>query len=83
MTYDGSIGKRLAKWLKTDASDILFMYGAMDTWTAAQADLGKNNKVKKYVFEGKHHGNARIREVDERLQEEILNWVEQRLSIND
>lgn len=72
LTFDPATIGKMAEWLKTDAEDIVFLYGGLDTWTVAQARLGTNKKVSKYVFDGKHHGNARLSDVDEKLRKEIL-----------
>lgn len=75
LPFDPSMRKRLIDWLQTDAAAMIFLYGETDTWTVAQAELGDNAKVKKFILPGKHHGNARIRQADPELKEEILALV--------
>ena len=73
--FDPSVRSKLIEWLKTDAKDIIFLYGSVDTWTVCQAILGDNKNVHKYIFEGKHHGSARLKNIDEALKDEILDLV--------
>ncbi len=73
LEFDGSLNKKVNKWLKSDASEILFIYGELDPYTAAQAELGGNANAKKYVLPGKHHGDARVGYMTESMKAEFMN----------
>jgi len=79
LNYDRSTFDIMMKWLQGEAQDIVFLYGAIDTWTAAQAELGMNSKLKKYIFQGKDHKSARLNTIDPKLKKEILTWINKRL----
>lgn len=79
LKYDRSTFDNMMMWLQGEAEDIIFLYGATDTWTAAQAEIGMNSKLKKYIFPDKDHKDARLNEIDPALKQEILNWINKRL----
>ena len=79
LEFDSSIRANVIDWLQTDAEDVVFIYGSVDTWTVAQAELGENQKVQKFILPGKHHGNARIRFAKPDVQEKILNRIKSSL----
>ncbi len=79
LTFKGKVRSDLMKWIQGEATDIIFLYGGTDTWTACQMDIGMNNKLSKHVFDGKHHGNARLNKVDDEQRDKILEWVKERL----
>ncbi len=79
LTYDRSTFDNMMMWLQGEAENIVFLYGAIDTWTAAQADIGMNTKVKKYIFPKKDHGSARLNKIDPVQKDEILTWIKKRL----
>lgn len=79
LPFDPSLRKTLIEWLQSDAKDIVFLYGETDTWTVAQAELGDNENVKKFILPGKHHGNARIQQADPTMRDEILESVRSRI----
>ena len=79
LPFDPSLRKTLIEWLQSDAKDIVFLYGETDTWTVAQAELGGNENVKKFILPGKHHGNARIQQADPNMRDEILESVHSRI----
>lgn len=79
LEFDPSIRKSVTDWLQTDADGIVFIYGAVDTWTVAQAELGENKRVQKFILPGKHHGNARIRFAEPDVREEIIKQIKEKL----
>lgn len=48
--YSAKLSKRLQKYLKHDAKNILLIYGENDPWTASAAKTGKNKSVIKFVM---------------------------------
>ena len=80
LEFDGSLNKKVNKWFKKGASEIIFIYGDLDPYTAAQAELGKNTKAKKYILPGKHHGDARVQYMDTAMKSDfnktLMGWLE-------
>ncbi|MCH2180065.1 MAG: hypothetical protein MK106_14805 [Mariniblastus sp.] len=76
LEFDPSIRNDVIDWLQTDAEGLVFIYGGVDTWTVAQAELGQNQKVYKYILPGKHHGNARIRFAEPDMKRNIIDRIQ-------
>ena len=79
LPFDPSLRKTLIDWLQKDAKDLIFLYGETDTWTVAQAELGDNTNVQKFILPGKHHGNARIKQAAPAMRDEILDSIRSRI----
>ena len=79
LPFDEGLRHELIDWLKSDAEDLVFIYGETDTWTVAQAELGDNPKVKKFILPGKHHGNARIKQAESPMAKQIMEQIESRI----
>ncbi|MEM6723714.1 MAG: S28 family serine protease [Bacteroidota bacterium] len=77
--FDDSLLKQVHKWLDKDADHMIYIYGAIDTWTASA--VPENDKVDALWFfmEGKHHGNANIGNMDEAERKLLIgslkNWM--------
>lgn len=56
LPYRNNDMRALDQWVRTEASDIMFIYGTYDPWTAAEYSLGKNENVFKYYVPGGNHG---------------------------
>lgn len=79
LPFDETLRAELIKWLKSDANDLLFIYGETDTWTVAQAEIADNQNVHKFILKGKHHGNARINQAEKDVKTSIMELIQQRL----
>ncbi|MGB5988919.1 MAG: S28 family serine protease [Marinifilaceae bacterium] len=77
--FDGSTMKKVYDWLQTDAENMLFIYGAMDTWGSTAVELGGNNKCKKFLMPTGHHG-TRIRDFSENDKMDIMNCLNQMMN---
>lgn len=78
-TFDGSLLKKINAWLKTDAHKIIYINGAIDTWSATAVPVNKKMDSEWFFMEGKHHGNARIKnftpEEYSRFKTAIKSWI--------
>lgn len=81
-TFDPEPMKELNAFIQTEATEIMFIYGAMDTWYATGvqlSDAAKARGLKKYVLSDGHHG-TRIANFPEATQTEIKEtldlWLE-------
>ncbi len=76
--FDGKLTKQVYNWALT-AEKMVYINGALDTWSAAAIPV--NDKVNSlyYFMEGKDHGNARISNMtDEQLQllkQKLIEWL--------
>jgi hypothetical protein len=82
--YDSLAMQRVKYFLDTDAKNMLFIVGGLDTWSAtAYEPLGKNNLVRMTLAEG-HHG-TRIKNFNKEDRAYIYSLLEEwmEVEIND
>jgi hypothetical protein len=83
--FDGQLLEEINKWLDTEADEFIYIYGANDTWTASAVPPNDKVDAEWFIMEGKHHGNARIANMNEaeleRLKNSLAKWLE--LDIED
>jgi hypothetical protein len=78
--YDHQSMKNVAKYVREDANNFLFIYGEFDPWTATAADLtGKTNSIKMIHPEGSHR--TRIKHFSDDDKELIYSTLEKWLEI--
>mgnify|MGYP000386239622 CR=1 FL=1 len=77
--YNCTTMQNINKWLQKEASNILYIYGGNDTWSATSIQLlGENNCVKMVKKGGSHGTNIRSFEGDERelIYSTLEKWLE-------
>jgi hypothetical protein len=72
ITFDNTDIVKAANWLKEEGNNIIYIYGAIDTWSATALKPSKKTNSIFYWMEGKDHTNARIRTMDEE-EKKLLN----------
>ena len=79
--FDDTLLKKVHKWLDKNGNQFIYINGAIDTWSATA--IRPNDKVDALWFfmEGKHHGNARISNMDENDKQLLIATLEKWLSI--
>ncbi len=80
--FDNTLLKKVHRWIKNDGNKFIFIYGALDTWSACAIQPSKKVDSKWFFLKGKHHGNARIKEMNEEELEELIFTLEKWLSID-
>ena len=63
--FDGTLLKEVNKWLETNENYFLYIYGGIDTWTTDGVPTRDLENSAWFILEGKHHGNARIKNMNE------------------
>ena len=81
LDFDPEPMRKLNEFIQTEATEMIFIYGALDTWSATGVELSDEAKargLKKYVSEDGHH-DTRISSFPAETQEEIKatleNWI--------
>ncbi len=74
-SYNPEFNKKVHKWLETNGNNFLYIYGELDTWTATGVEPSKKTNAKRYVLLGKHHGNARIVEMNNAMKKDFINTL--------
>lgn len=79
--FDGSLLNGVNAWLEKDAHKMIYINGALDTWSATAVPV--NPKVESVWFNlaGKHHGNARIRSMSPKEKAKFVSTLENWLGI--
>ena len=79
--FDDTLLKKINKWLPKNKQEFIYVNGALDTWsaTAVPSNYGKNSVY--FFIEGKHHGSARIRNMELKDQEKVISTLEKWLDI--
>lgn len=80
--YNPALNKKVHRWIKTDANGILYIYGETDTWTATAVELSNQVNSVKYVLPAKHHGNARIQNMEEPMRSDFIRELSRRLGLD-
>lgn len=81
--FDGNLLKQVAKWLAKDGDKFIYIYGSNDTWTATAVPEKDKVDALWFFMEGKHHGNARIKNMEEKDKKRLLETLDNWLGIND
>lgn len=85
--FDDTLLKKVNKWLRKNGSNIIYINGAIDTWSATA--VPKNDKVDSVWFfmDGKHHGNARIKNMSKDEKQLLIatleKWLKMKIKAED
>ncbi len=71
----GILNQQLQEWLKTNGNNILYIYGGIDTWSAARILVSGQVNSKSFLIPGAHHGSARIRNLPVEMQKEFVQKI--------
>jgi hypothetical protein len=79
--FNGELIADVNKWLDgKKANRIAYIYGGVDTWTGSAVPENDRVDSEWFVLKGKHHGNARIKNMTEaehtRFVESLERWLE-------
>jgi hypothetical protein len=79
--FDDSLLKGINKWLPKEGNKIIHIYGTLDTWSANAVPISKDVDAVWFFMNGKHHGNALIKTMNESEKEKLISTLERWLSI--
>lgn len=80
--FDGTLLKKVNKWIKNDGNKFIYIYGTFDTWFACAVQPSKKVDSKWFFLKGKHHRSARINGMNEEEKRELISTLENWLSID-
>jgi len=78
ITYTASTGElneKLQAWLKVNGNNILYIYGGIDTWSAARVQVSDQVNSKSFLIPGANHGSARIKNLPETMKAEFTKKI--------
>ena len=79
--FDDTLLKGVNKWLKSNPNKFIYINGASDTWSATAVPVSDNENSVWFFMDGKHHYNARIRNMDIPDYDKLVNTLENWLSL--
>lgn len=69
--YDNRLNEQVDRWLRSSGNNILYIYGAADTWSADRITPSAQVNSRSYILPGKDHGQARIRNMSAAMQQDF------------
>jgi hypothetical protein len=72
---DGELNRKVLEWLNKKGNNILYIYGGIDTWSAARVLVSDQVNSKSFLIPGAHHGSARIKNLPDTMQQEFTRLV--------
>ncbi len=78
--FEPGFVKDVFEWTQRGADQMIYIYGATDTWTATGVPPSDDVEALWFIMPGKDHGSARIRNLPEEQREQLLQtlneWME-------
>lgn len=72
VVYDGGdLAFQVYDWLQAEGDQILYINGALDTWSATALPVSKGRDALFFFLEDLSHGTARIKNMDESQKDEV------------
>ena len=78
--FNGKLLKSLNKWLKKKGNNMIYIYGANDTWSASAVPPSDKVNSVWFMMKDKSHGDARIKNMTEaekqKLHTTLSEWLD-------
>jgi len=79
--FDSSLLNAINQWLPVHANQMIYIYGAIDTWSASAVQPSDKVDALWFFMDGEHHGSARIRNLKDVDKQKLLTALERWLDI--
>ena len=79
--FDDSLLRKIHPWLRVNGNNMIYIYGAMDTWSASAVEESDEVDALWFMMGGEHHGSARIKNLSDPDKEKLINTLERWLEI--
>ena len=76
-SFDNDLYQNFQKWLDANGNNILYIYGGIDTWSAARVHVSDQVNSKSFLIPGAHHGSARIKNLPEVMKVEFTGKIQE------
>jgi hypothetical protein len=80
VAYDGTLAREVAQWLQEEGDRFIYIYGALDTWSATAVQPIEGRDAEWFFLAGQDHAGARIRnfspEQQARLVSALRRWLQ-------
>jgi hypothetical protein len=81
VNFDGQLLKDANNWLNKGVDRMIYINGALDTWSGTAVPESEKGDAEWFFMEGKHHGTARIKNMTAAEKERFTSAMEKWLSI--
>ena len=81
VNFDGQLLKDANDWLNKGVDRMVYINGALDTWSGTAVPESEKGDAEWFFMEGKHHGTARIKNMTAAEKERFTSAMEKWLSI--
>ncbi len=82
VTFDGALVRRVYDWLATEGHRFIYLYGAIDTWSATRVPYSDKVDSVWFVLDGKDHRTCRIRYMSDTARQELITTLERWLQMD-
>lgn len=80
--WDGTLTNKVAKWIAEEGHNMLYINGAIDTWSATAVQPSDKVNSKWFFMENKHHASARIRNMTTEEKSLFVSALEEWLDVD-
>lgn len=81
-SWRGDLTNKAAKWIDANGNNMIFINGAIDTWSATAVPPSKKTNSLYYFLKDKHHASARIKNMTSDEKSKMVNALEKWLEID-
>lgn len=81
-TFEPELTRTAKKWMENDLEKVIYINGAIDTWSATAIEPNKKLDALVFNLENKHHGSARIRSMSDEELQLLENTIERWLKMD-
>jgi hypothetical protein len=71
----GELNQKVQAWLKEKGNNILYIYGGIDTWSAARVIVSDQVNSKSFLISEANHRSARIKNLPVEMQQEFTQRI--------
>ncbi|MCO6477434.1 MAG: hypothetical protein J5I94_12465 [Phaeodactylibacter sp.] len=83
MTFEPGLVRKVYDWTQTEADEMIYINGGVDTWSATGVPPTNAVDSRWYIMPGKDHTNARIKNMSEADREQLLStlrkWMDEKM----
>lgn len=80
--YNSSISRKVFDWTQTSGNNILYIYGAGDTWSATSVPPSSKTNSVWFMLNGANHASARIRNMSPAQKDQFVSKLEEWLNMD-
>jgi len=73
--YDSSFTLDVLRWLENEGNNILYIYGGIDTWSAAMVTPSAKVNARSYIIPGANHFVARVKTMTAEQKKDFVDAI--------